>query len=145
MSFLKVEVLVGGAGLAELRPHRLPLVRRTLEVVLLMILESGGQEVVHDNDTDVDGPTLRGEGGMVTVERDITWVERVCNQGSLVNREGAWTIGNTYSSNGPDYNPTGIDYDVASTVCSIVNEACIVTYNTPASYIRWKLLSNRSV
>ena len=79
MPFLKVEVLKSRTGLAQLISSGLSLVRRSLQIIFLMVLESGGQEVVHHRNTYVDSAALK-EGGTRDEGREIVGVELPCIQ-----------------------------------------------------------------
>lgn len=54
----EVQVLEGGAGLWPLRLGRLPLVRASLQVVLLVKFDRRWKKIVHDYESNVFTPTL---------------------------------------------------------------------------------------
>lgn len=59
MMFNKVEVLVGWTGLGQLMFGGLALVSTALQVIFGMHHNGGGQEVVHNNKSDVFPTTLK--------------------------------------------------------------------------------------
>ena len=64
MSLVEIEVLEGGACLSALVAVGSPLVCGALEVILLVVVQGRGKQVVHHNYPDVDTATLGGgEGG----------------------------------------------------------------------------------
>lgn len=56
----KIQVLVGWTSLSLLTSAGLSLVSGSLQVVLLVVADTRREQVVHDNNADVDTPTLRG-------------------------------------------------------------------------------------
>lgn len=54
----EVQVLECGAGLGPLRLGRLPLVRASLQVVLLVKFDRRWKKIVHDYESNVFAPTL---------------------------------------------------------------------------------------
>lgn len=55
----EVQVLEGGAGLGPLSLGRLPLVRASLQVVLLMKFDRRWKKIVHDYESNVFASTLQ--------------------------------------------------------------------------------------